>query len=167
MLAGKVPFDRGAGAATLMAHVNDPVPAIWDLNPGAQLSSAVRTIVERCLEKDPERRFASMNDLLVALDDATDDTVDVDLGSADDDGASASPAIEPRPASLVTRPEPAAAARPAVPVARESALDAASPASLATRSPTRKARWTALTWLVVGMGVLVALSVAAVRWLAG
>jgi serine/threonine protein kinase len=67
MLAGKVPFDRGASVGTLMAHVNDPVPPMRQVNPKLQASPTMENIVVRCLEKDPDKRFNSMKDLLNAL----------------------------------------------------------------------------------------------------
>ena len=67
MLAGKVPFDRGASVGTLMAHVNDPLPPMRSVNPKLQASPTMENIVHRCLEKEPAKRFASMKDLLGAL----------------------------------------------------------------------------------------------------
>jgi eukaryotic-like serine/threonine-protein kinase len=67
MLTGKVPFDRGASVGTLMAHVNDPVPPMRQVNPKLQASATMENIVARCLEKDPNKRFNSMKDLLNAL----------------------------------------------------------------------------------------------------
>jgi serine/threonine-protein kinase len=67
MLCGKVPFDRGANMATLMAHVNDPLPPMAAQLPGLALSPAMEAIVERCLAKDPVARYASTDELLVAL----------------------------------------------------------------------------------------------------
>jgi eukaryotic-like serine/threonine-protein kinase len=67
MLTGKVPFDRGASVGTLMAHVNDPLPPMRQINPKLQASPTMENIVTRCLEKDPNKRFNSMKDLLNAL----------------------------------------------------------------------------------------------------
>lgn len=65
MLTGKVPFERATSVATLMAHVNDPVPSMFDLNRG--LHPDLVAITMRCLEKDPAQRFESMDALLTAL----------------------------------------------------------------------------------------------------
>jgi serine/threonine-protein kinase len=67
MLAGKVPFDRGASVGTLMAHVNDALPPMRSVNPKIQSSPTMDNIVSRCLEKEPGKRFNSMKDLLNAL----------------------------------------------------------------------------------------------------
>ena len=67
MLCGKVPFDKGPGVGTLMAHVNDPPPPMQAYCPGLVVSDEMLSIVLRCLEKDPMRRFGSMDELLSAL----------------------------------------------------------------------------------------------------
>ncbi len=67
MLTGKVPFDRGASVGTLMAHVNDPIPPMRSGEPQAPGVAHAENIVARCLEKDPNKRFNSMKDLLNAL----------------------------------------------------------------------------------------------------
>lgn len=75
MMTGKVPFDRGASVNTLMAHVNDVPPPLADINPKIQISPQMESIIYRCLEKDASRRFASMNELLVALKRTGDPTM--------------------------------------------------------------------------------------------
>src|SRR6185369_9752943 len=67
MLCGRVPFDRGASVGTLMAHVNEAPPSMSAVNPSVNASPAMESIVAKCLEKDPNNRFASMKDLLNAL----------------------------------------------------------------------------------------------------
>lgn len=67
MLCGKVPFDKGPGVGTLMSHVNDPPPPMEQYNPNLSISEEMAGIVAKCLEKDPMNRFASMDELLVAL----------------------------------------------------------------------------------------------------
>jgi len=67
MLCGKVPFDRGKSVVTLMAHVNEPPPAVASMLPGLVLSATMEAIVYKCLEKDPANRYQSMNELLNGL----------------------------------------------------------------------------------------------------
>jgi serine/threonine-protein kinase len=67
MLCGKVPFDKGAGVGTLMAHVHDPPPPMQTYCPGLVVSDEMLSIVLRCLEKDPMQRFGSMDELLSTL----------------------------------------------------------------------------------------------------
>ncbi|MDP9149391.1 MAG: serine/threonine protein kinase, partial [Myxococcota bacterium] len=67
MITGKVPFDRPNSVNVLMAHVNEKAPPLRLTNPRAHASPRLEEIVARCLEKSPDRRFASMDDLLAAL----------------------------------------------------------------------------------------------------
>jgi dipeptidyl aminopeptidase/acylaminoacyl peptidase len=61
MATGKRAFQRGTTAETLTAIIRE------DTEPVAQLNAAVpapfRWIIERCLQKDPEERYASTRDL--------------------------------------------------------------------------------------------------------
>ncbi|MEZ4300896.1 MAG: serine/threonine-protein kinase [Polyangiaceae bacterium] len=75
MMTGKVPFDRGASVNTLMAHVNDQPPALADANPKIQISPQMESVIYRCLEKDPAKRYTSMNELLTALKRTGDPTL--------------------------------------------------------------------------------------------
>jgi eukaryotic-like serine/threonine-protein kinase len=64
MLTGKPPFDKKVNTATLMAHVNEaPSP----LAERVLVSPAMEALVMRCLEKNPDDRFTSMRDCLIAL----------------------------------------------------------------------------------------------------
>jgi serine/threonine-protein kinase len=74
LLTGRVPFDAGASVKTLMAHVNDSVPALRLANPDVELSPTMEAIVMRCLEKHPENRFRDMDELLQALSALPPDT---------------------------------------------------------------------------------------------
>lgn len=67
MLCGKVPFDKGPGVGTLMSHVNDPPPPMEQYNPNLSITEEMAGIVYKCLEKDPQNRFATMDELLAAL----------------------------------------------------------------------------------------------------
>lgn len=67
MLTGEKPFDRGSLAGTLSAILRDaPVP-VRDLRP--ETPPDVAKLLKRCLEKHREDRFASMNEVVVALAD--------------------------------------------------------------------------------------------------
>ena len=67
MLAGKVPFERTNSANLLLAHVNDAVPAMQQVNPLIQVPQALEDIVYRCLAKPPEDRFQSMDEFIAAV----------------------------------------------------------------------------------------------------
>ncbi len=76
MISGKVPFDRKAGMSTLVAHVNEAPPPLSTRNPATLVSPEMEAIIMRCLEKEPEKRFASMKDLLNSLKRAGGDLTD-------------------------------------------------------------------------------------------
>ncbi|HEY4229317.1 MAG TPA: serine/threonine-protein kinase, partial [Thermoanaerobaculia bacterium] len=61
MAAGQKAFQRKTGAETLVAIIREEPPPLSQLAPKAP--APVRWIVERCLAKDPEERYASTKDL--------------------------------------------------------------------------------------------------------
>ncbi|MCC6523578.1 MAG: serine/threonine protein kinase [Polyangiaceae bacterium] len=67
ILAGSPPFDRGGSVKTLMAHVNEDPPPLEQFNPHLAIGPEMRAVLARCLEKAPEARFGSMEELMVAL----------------------------------------------------------------------------------------------------
>ncbi len=68
MLAGKVPFPGARTQAVIYSILcEDPRP-LRELGP--HLPNHLITIVERCLEKDPDKRFQTANDLRRALEAA-------------------------------------------------------------------------------------------------
>ncbi len=67
MLTGKVPFDRSSSVQILMAHVHDALPPLRQTNPKVNVSSAIEETIVRCTAKNPDDRFASMDELLAAL----------------------------------------------------------------------------------------------------
>jgi len=67
MITGKVPFDRPNSVNILMAHVNEEAPPMRQMNPAINLSPAIEETVGRCMAKDPDQRFRSMDEVLAAL----------------------------------------------------------------------------------------------------
>ncbi len=65
MATGRRPFKRGTAAQTLLAIVRDEPEPIRKVDPGIPVGLAA--IVERCLAKDPRRRYASTADLAADL----------------------------------------------------------------------------------------------------
>jgi eukaryotic-like serine/threonine-protein kinase len=64
MLAGRRPFGGNDLAETLAAIVRDP-PDLAALPPGTP--AQVRTLIERCLEKDPKERLRDIGEARIAL----------------------------------------------------------------------------------------------------
>lgn len=67
MLAGKPPFDKATDLATMMAQVSDAPAPIQSVAPDAVLLPGLEAIVMKCLAKNPDERFASMEELIAAL----------------------------------------------------------------------------------------------------
>lgn len=65
-LTGTFPFDAELASAVLVAHVNKPAPPVQSIVPS--VPPALAAIVDRCLAKQPDRRFESAERLLDALD---------------------------------------------------------------------------------------------------
>ncbi len=68
MFTGRVPFQGETPYATIMSHINDPLPAPRALNP--RISPAVEIVLEKALAKDREERYASAHELMTALENA-------------------------------------------------------------------------------------------------
>jgi eukaryotic-like serine/threonine-protein kinase len=66
MLSGKRAFDGASMAELMSAILKEEPPELSETN--AKISPALDKLVRRCLEKKPERRFQSTNDLGFALE---------------------------------------------------------------------------------------------------
>jgi serine/threonine protein kinase len=66
MLRGERAFQRETMAETMTAILKDAVPELSETN--AKISPQLERIVQRCLEKRPERRFQTASDLSFALE---------------------------------------------------------------------------------------------------
>ena len=61
MITGKRPFKKNTAAETMAAIIRDEPESLNSLNP--QTPPVLRWIVDRCMAKDPEDRYASTRDL--------------------------------------------------------------------------------------------------------
>jgi len=61
MITGKRPFQRGSVAESMAAIIREDPEPVHNLNP--QLPMVLRWILDRCMAKDPEERYASTRDL--------------------------------------------------------------------------------------------------------
>jgi serine/threonine-protein kinase len=68
MLTGKLPYTGESPVTVALKHIGDPVPVI-DVRSGG-ISPALAAIVNRLLQKNPERRFQSASELASALREA-------------------------------------------------------------------------------------------------
>ncbi|HTR97908.1 MAG TPA: protein kinase [Candidatus Acidoferrales bacterium] len=69
MVAGRTPFAGDDPVSTLYRIVHEPAPSLAQTRPG--VSRALDALVARCLEKAPERRFATAADAARELRTAT------------------------------------------------------------------------------------------------
>lgn len=66
-LTGQYPFHGPNSAATMIAHLNQPVPSFFSVAPDLVVPEGLEEAVRKCLEKDPIQRFDSMQDVIEAL----------------------------------------------------------------------------------------------------
>ncbi len=81
MVTGKVPFDRPNSVNILMAHVHEAPPPFAEINPNVHAPESLEALVMRCLSKQADDRFASMEELLGAMKGI------VDLGTSGERGS--------------------------------------------------------------------------------
>ncbi|GAB4215759.1 MAG: hypothetical protein OHK0013_41600 [Sandaracinaceae bacterium] len=166
MLTGKVPFDRPNSVNVLMAHVHDAPPSFEMALPGAQIPPALEAVVMKCLEKRPVDRYATMDQLLLALK-AVSESGQHSLTSSVTSSNELS--MTSGELSIVAKNPPEPSLTPSGVVARFDApavAAAAAPAASASvqESPTRapEAPRRVPTWAWgVGVGVLLAVGVGA------
>jgi serine/threonine-protein kinase len=66
LLSGQLVFDRKTPMAVVMAHANEPPPRVSELTEG-DIPSALESVIETCLAKDPAERPADAAALAEAL----------------------------------------------------------------------------------------------------
>jgi len=73
MLTGKVPFDRPNSVNILMAHVHEAPPPLREIHPECNATPGLESIVMKALAKEPDERFPTMDEMLVALKESAND----------------------------------------------------------------------------------------------
>ncbi len=68
LIVGRVPFTGGSTYTILRDHMTTPPPSPSSLNP--DVPAAVEAVLFRALAKDPDDRFQTASDMVVALRDA-------------------------------------------------------------------------------------------------
>ncbi len=68
MFTGQVPFSGETPYATIMAHITEPPPSARALNPSMPL--AVEMVLQKALAKNREQRYASVSEMITALENA-------------------------------------------------------------------------------------------------
>jgi serine/threonine-protein kinase len=67
MVTGRAPFEGPGSGRVLAAHLDEAVPPMRTRDGGTP-SPRLEQVVRRCLEKRPDRRFASMDEVRCALE---------------------------------------------------------------------------------------------------
>jgi TonB family protein len=67
MLQGRPPFIARDHLELIFSHCKEPPPPFNSLRPYLPVPAEIEAVVMRCLEKDPARRFQSMDEMLEAM----------------------------------------------------------------------------------------------------
>ena len=67
MLQGRPPFIARDHLELIFAHCKEPPPPFNSLRPHIPVPADIEQVVMRCMEKDPARRYQSMDEMLEAL----------------------------------------------------------------------------------------------------
>ncbi len=125
LLTGSVPYSGDGAWAKMNAHLTSPVPKVGTFRPG--LPSAVQTVLDRAMAKDPADRFASCGAMAIALGEALRG-VGVAPVSSSVPPADAFPAPRPPDRSETPPPQPVvASAAPPLSLEKQPAPTAALP----------------------------------------
>jgi eukaryotic-like serine/threonine-protein kinase len=66
-LCARTPFEGDNAVHVLMAHLHTPVPPFHERNPAAVVPEPLGALALRCLDKQPDGRPATMDEVLLAL----------------------------------------------------------------------------------------------------
>ena len=117
-LTGEVPFHRDNDMAVMYAHVHDDAPKLSSKRPG--LPAGLDAVMEKALDKSPDRRFASCEELVMAA-----------RAVLDAHGPLAESSATRKPSSA-TRPVPAGGDPPDTPTATRDVPSGGDPSSVHT-----------------------------------
>jgi serine/threonine-protein kinase len=126
MVAGRPPFVAEGAGELMAAHLMTVAPRVRSVAP--EVSEIVEGVIARLLEKRPEDRYASADELLLALGGSPQDA-------------------QGRPVALVTP-----AMLTPVPSMAPTTLGGAAGESTKTRAP-RRSRWIAIAGVVAAAGI--------------
>ncbi len=149
MLTGRPPFDSESKFVLLASHMNEAAPPIHEVAPNTTASAELQAVVMRCLRKQPEERYESMEALARALAFCPEDT---DTANSSLPRASVSPSQPPRALDVTALEKPTSGISKAGAVGVPTPLPAAAQAGEAPRPfPLR-----AVALVAVVLGALLA-----------
>lgn len=68
LLSGRPPFDAKTPMGIVVKHITQPLPSLRER--AAEVPETLTSVIERMMAKDPEKRFASYDELIAALEKA-------------------------------------------------------------------------------------------------
>ena len=72
-LTGQHVFDGAEPFSIVLAHVNDAPRSFSEVDPSLSIPASLEALVLRCLEKDPNHRYANLAELVEGLDSVAPD----------------------------------------------------------------------------------------------
>ena len=67
-VTSRPPFAGPTSTATMLAHLQEPIPNLADAAPGVTFPAGLEAIIHRCLAKQPQDRYADAGELKTALE---------------------------------------------------------------------------------------------------
>ena len=104
LLLGRLPFDADSPVGFIGKHIVDPPLSFDEALPGHGLSPALESFVLKALEKDPQERFQTADEMLRALEEAApgESQLAVEAGVAARNFPA--PTVTPRPDEPIPQP---------------------------------------------------------------
>ncbi|MBI3725881.1 SUMF1/EgtB/PvdO family nonheme iron enzyme, partial [bacterium] len=115
MLLGRLPFDADSPVGFIGKHIVDPPMPFDEGRPGHGVSPAIEAFVMKALEKDPDERFQSADEMLKALEAAAPAEVQASLDVSNRIKMTKARSPGPSDSGLKTQEPAAAASAPATP----------------------------------------------------
>ena len=75
-VTGHYPFHGSTSAATMIAHLKEPVPSLQSVAPEITVPAGFEDVVQRCLAKEPDDRYQIVEDVMADLATCLDVPVD-------------------------------------------------------------------------------------------
>ncbi len=63
-VSGAYPFHGSTAAATMIAHVKEPIPTLASVAPDLVVPPGLEALIQRCLQKAPEDRYQTVDELI-------------------------------------------------------------------------------------------------------
>jgi len=71
-VTGRYPFHGANSTATMVAHINKPLPTFYSVDPQLDVPPGLEEIVRTCMAKEPDDRYQDLDGLIDALSAVTE-----------------------------------------------------------------------------------------------